>query len=741
MPLETDIRFGLLGPLTVRHGQTEVHVSGARQRTVLAALLLSANKIIEAAELADKVWDGAPPAAGLTTLRSYVMRVRRAIGPVLARRVMTCPPGYLISLNHDSELDIKRYATLCEHGRAAGRSGHWEKSAHYLREAIGLWRGRPLIDIPSDRLLSEHVAVLEESRLQALEWRIGADLHLGRHEDVLVELAGLVKAHPLREHLHACQIRALYHSGRESEALAAFHDARRLLMAELQVSPGAELLKLYHQILNREAVPAGARPPAITIGRVFASPCQLPVDLADYTGRDELVSYLTGIFAATADCSPGQGAKIVALVGMGGMGKTALAVHAAHLGRQHFPDGQLYAHLRGSSASPVEPTEVLARFLRDLGIGPESVPEGADERAAVYRGQLSDRRMLVMLDDARDIAQVRQLLPGGPGCAALITSRGSMFGLESSRTVELGPMNEPETRKLFTRIVGPRRASLEPEPVARLLGFCAGLPLAVRVAACRLASRPAWSVGTLLNRLVGQHDCLGELHVGDLSVREAFAVSYGNLPGPDARSSLNPARTFRMLALAAGSDISVPAAAALLAQPAEVTEQELELLVDLHLLESPCVSRYRFHDLLRIYARGCAFDEEDPGALRDAIRALHTWYLGTAQAAVQVISSSGPQAGVGGRPTGGEPPTFADRNQALAWAQAEQANLAACLQQAARLGSPGTARRLQAVLRQPYGRHGAQAMPARVDIARPATQWRQPPHSRRGEPPTLPVSP
>jgi hypothetical protein len=392
---------------------------------------------------------------------------------------------------------------------------------------------------------------------------------------------------------------------------------------------------------------------------------------------------------------------------MGGIGKTALAVHAAHLGRQHFPGGQLYAHLRGSSGRPAEPAEILARFLRDLGIGPAGIPDGVDERAAVYRGQLSDRRMLVVLDDARDSAQVRQLLPPEPGCAALITSRGSMFGLESSRIIELGPMTEREARKLFTRIIGSRRVGLEPQPVARLLDFCAGLPLAIRVAASRLASRPAWSVGTLTDRLVGNRDCLDELYIGDLSVRDAFAVSYSNLPRPDPQSNVNPARMFRMLVLPDGSDISVPAAAALLAQPAGVTEQELELLVDVYLLESPCVGRYRFHDLLRIYARERAFCEEGPGALRDAIRALHTWYLCTAHAAAWAISPRGPHTCVGCRPAGSEPLVFTDRGQALAWVQAERANLFASMQQAARLGSRDTARGLQAVLEELCARQGA----------------------------------
>lgn len=414
--------------------------------------------------------------------------------------------------------------------------------------------------------------------------------------------------------------------------------------------------------------------------RLRPAVAQLPADLADFTGRQKEVSFLTGLLAAgRAAGSPGA-VVTVAVTGAGGIGKTALAVHAAHQATTYFPDGQLYLDLRGSSTQPVAPAAALSRVLRDLGAEPTAAPLEEAERAARYRSITGGKKLLVVLDDARDAAQVRPLLPGGPGCAILVTSRRSLAGLESARPLHLDVMEEDDASALFARIAGPVRAASEAGSVRQVLATCAGLPLAIRIAAARLASRPGWTVRVLVSRLDHAQRPLDELRAGDLAVRTCFSASYESLR--QDHDGEVASRFFRLLGLAEGPDISLPAAAALAGTSAEVAEAALELLVDASVLQSPVSGRYRLHDLLRAYACERARDEEPADVRHAAIRRMLRWYLYTAAAAARIISPARPHPPLDGDEAGVAPLTFTGHDEALAWLDAEQANLVAAVSQA-----------------------------------------------------------
>ena len=389
---------------------------------------------------------------------------------------------------------------------------------------------------------------------------------------------------------------------------------------------------------SEAAAPArpGAPDPAPGSGPVIPRPSQLPTDIGDFTGRETPVEQLCALLLG-ADATSNPGAVPIAVVnGAGGLGKTTLAVHAAHRVRAQFPDGQLYVDLLGASAQPAQPGEVLARFLRDLGLEGDKVPAHDDERAALYRTRLTGRRVLILLDNARDAAQVRQLLPGSSSCAVLVTTRNRTPDLVSTRFVDLNVLEDSEALALFSRVVGPERAAAEPDATAEVLVACAGLPLAIRICAARLAARRQWRVGTLAARLRNEHRRLDELSIGDLAVRASFQVSYDSLRSPGR--GIDPARVFRLLGLWQGSSISLAAASALVEAAEDDTADALETLVDANLLESPAPDWYRFHDLLRVYATERAAAEEAESARSEAVGRLLRWYLDTAEAAANAVS-------------------------------------------------------------------------------------------------------
>jgi tetratricopeptide (TPR) repeat protein len=425
-------------------------------------------------------------------------------------------------------------------------------------------------------------------------------------------------------------------------------------------------------------------------------PAQLPADISDFTGRETHVGQLCALLlAANTARSPGA-VRIVVVNGAAGLGKTTLAVHAAHQVSVRFPDGQLYVDLQGASSQAVSPGEVLARFLRDLGIQGDKVPARDDERAALYRTTLAGRRVLILLDNAKDGAQVRALLPGSSSCAVLVTTRNRTADLAAMRFVDLNVLEDTEALELFSQVVGEERAAAEPDATAEILVACAGLPLAIRICAARLAARRQWKIATLASRLRDQHRRLDELTTGDLAVRVSFQVSYDSIRTVGRGG--DPARAFRLLGLWQGASISLQAAAALLGEPDDRVAEMLESLVDVNLLESPAPDWYRFHDLLRVYAIERAEAEESESLRTEAVRRLLMWYLSTAEAAAETVSPRRYQVAREPAACGSQPMAFADTGEALAWYDGERGNVVAATRQAAAAGMHDIAWRLPTTL-------------------------------------------
>jgi DNA-binding SARP family transcriptional activator/tetratricopeptide (TPR) repeat protein len=710
------VRFGVLGSLQVNGRDAAVP---GKQRIVLAALLLRANRVVALETLFDDLWDGAPPASARVTVQGYLRRLRRDLDGTAAQRIITREPGYLIKVS-DGELDLDVFTGLCDRARSAAAEGDWPAVTGHLEQALALWRGDPLADVPSGVLQRTEVPRLAELRLQALELRFTAELQLGRHAALVAELRRQTAAEPVREELHGLLMVALYRSGRQAEALEVYRSIYGALREELGISPGPRLRELHQRILAADPRLAGGQVPVAfsqaaevpaTSGEARGAtggalpgtaepsagapvPAQLPPGIADFTGRDEQV----GLLCDPLVSEPGEGRSgavvIFSVAGMGGIGKTALAVHAGHRLRDRFPDGQLYASLQ-SATSPRRPTQVLGELLRALGdVGP-SIPEGETERAARYRSLLADRRVLVVLDDARDAAQVRPLLPGGAGCAVIVTSRAALPGLAGAVRMGLDVLGEREARELFTAIVGSARAAAEPEAVAQVLACCAGLPLAVRIAASRLVSRPGWSIAYLAGRLAGERGRLAELAVGDLAVRASFEISYQALPagqsgGPGLIGCADPAWLFRLLGLTDAVVLSGGAVAALAGHPPAQPQDDppaelaaaLEILVDAHLVELPAPGRFRLHDLLRSYAADLARRTDPEQERTAAISQMLRWYGEQATRAALALAPRLPASDL----FPADLAAMADPAQATDWYETELASLRDAVGQAAELG-------------------------------------------------------
>jgi len=714
------MRFRLLGPVEVRAGEDWRGIGAPKWRSVLAALLIHPGQIVSADALIGELWRDEPPARAANLVSIYVLRLRRLMDDPDGHLLVTRAPGYLLRVAGD-DTDALLFEAMVREGRRAFAAGDPEGAASRLTEALGLWYGRPLADVPPTPLVEAEAERLSELRLGADELRITAELALGGHDQAVAGLRRLLADHPLREGLWLLLMRALDGAGRHAEALEAYGQARDAISGQLGVDPGAELRQLHADLLAKDTAPAGVitagvlNPPAEPAPeprqaregrRAALRPAQLPADIADFTGRDEQVKRLSDLLSGTGASGDPGAVRIAVVAGSGGLGKTSLAVHAAHRVRRRFPDGQLYVDLLGATAAPFLPGDVLARFLRDLGVDGRDIPVDEDERAARYRTTLARRRMLVVLDNARDAAQVRPLLPGSASSAVLVTTRSRMPDLASTKLVDLNVLDDDEALTLFVKVVGEERVAAEPEATAELLDACAGLPLAIRICAARLVTRSGWTIRAMAGRLTDEHRRLDEMRAGDLAVRASFEVSFTSLPPSTDKQGIDPARAFRLLGLWQGPSISAAAAAALFGVPEYSAEDALEVLVDTHLLESVATDRYRFHDLLRVYAAGRAEDDE-PAAERDAaITRLLTWYMRTADAAAAAVSPH--RYNIVLDPAGTDPPplAFAGVDDALAWYDSERANLVAATRQAAGSGLDEVAWRLPAPLFTMFNRRG-----------------------------------
>ncbi|GAA3980237.1 AfsR/SARP family transcriptional regulator [Streptomyces plumbiresistens] len=670
------LRFGVLGPVRAWRGEQPLTTGSPQQRALLAALLLREGRTATAAELIDALWGDEPPSQALAALRTYASRLRKVLDPgVLASE----SGGYAIRGLSDGALDLTVVQDLATEAEKAKNAGDLCHARDVLGRALALWDGEALAGVPGPYAEAQRVR-LEEWRLQLLESRLDMDLEQGCHAEAVSELTALTAAHPLRERLRELLMLALYRSGRQAEALAVYADTRRLLADELGVDPRPGLKDLQQRILQADPDLVEPSAPKAEPAATAVRPAQLPATVPDFTGRASFVSELGEVLAS----AEGRVMAVSALAGIGGVGKTTLAVHVAHQARSAFPDGQLYVDLQGAGSRAAEPETVLGAFLRALGTADSAIPDSLEERAALYRSVLDGRRVLVLLDNARDAAQVRPLLPGTEGCAALVTSRVRMVDLAGAHLIDLDVMSPDEALSLFTKIVGEERVASEREAALDVVAACGFLPLAIRIAASRLAARRTWTVSVLAAKLADERRRLDELQAGDLAVKATFELGYGQLEPAQARA-------FRLLGLADGPDMSVAAAAAVLDLPVEDTEDVLESLVDTSLLESAAPGRYRYHDLVRLYARACAERDEQPPSEREAaLSRLLDFYLATAAG---VYATERPGDRLVDHLAGTEYPglTFPDGRAARDWLYTEANCLLACARQSA--SGSGTLRR------------------------------------------------
>ncbi|MBG0830090.1 tetratricopeptide repeat protein [Planomonospora sp. ID67723] len=675
------LQFRVLGPVDLWRDGCSITVTGEKQRTLLAVLVMHAGQTVSRDRLLIALWGVEPPASARRLLHNYVWSLRRLLSDADALTRM--PTGYCLRLAPgDSDLEV--FLTTAQEGRRLAAAGEVEQAAQRFHQALALWRG-PALTGTSAELQSTDGSTLDEQRIAVLVERISADLALGRHTELVGELRRLVTDHSLHEPLRGLLMLALYRAGRQAEALAVFRELRQVLNAELGTEPGPDLQRLHQRVLAADpalqtASPASAPAPAMarhvtaeavsedpTLSAKAAGPCQLPRAVGDFTSRDDEVARLV---RATTGEEP-SAVVIDAIDGMAGVGKTALAVHAAHRLAARFPDGQLYVNLHGHTPGyqPLPPLDALRTLLRAVGVPAEKIPDNVEEAAAAWRSAMAGRRMLIVLDDAATADQVRPLLLGRPGSHLIITSRRRLADLEDVAVLSLDVLTPDQATALFTRIIGVERARAETQAVAEVVGLCGYLPLALRLAAARLLHRPAWTVRDLAVRLSDQQHRLRELRAGDRDVATAFAVSYEQLTAAQQRM-------FRLLSLVPGDDFDAYAAAALTGLAVHEAEQCLEELLDAHLLQQHTAGRYRFHDLLRDYAR----QESQTGAPQvegtGAPARLRDYYLATALRATQILGHRDPR-----RPLRTEPaaiadyPPLANADLATAWLETERGNL------------------------------------------------------------------
>ncbi|WSA50189.1 NB-ARC domain-containing protein [Nonomuraea fuscirosea] len=594
------MRFGVLGPLRIERGQAP---GPAKHRTLLAALLLSAREQVPVDRLMSVVWDDRPPASAESVLRVYVSALRKVVDGI-----RTVPGGYLLDVEPD-DVDCHRFERMVGEARRARAEGRVAQAAGGFGAALGLWRGQALADVESSVLRRTYGVPLEELRLTALEERVELDLRLGRGAEVVGELRALVGAHPLRERAWVRLIEALHQAGRRSEALSAYRDARRTLVEELGLEPGAELVAAHQRVLNdtpeagagagtrhrggvavRGGGPGGERGSSVVRGgqgRGGVAVDELPPDISDFAGREPVLGWIAAMVGERA-AAPVH----LVLHGPPGCGKSAVAVHAATA--LDLPDGRLYASL---GARP--PSAVLEDLLRSLGCPDGAVPPALDDRVRLYRSTTARRRLLVLLDDAADEAQVRPLLPTGPGSLTLVTSRSPLAGLEAARAYELGLLGEEEAVVMLAGVAGHERVRAEPEAALRIVRLCGHLPLALRIAGSRLARKPGWTLDHLAGRLGDERRRLDELSAGDLAVRGSLALGYRGLPDPERR-------LLRRLGALSAPDFAP-----------WVFGVDLEPLAEAGLLQSRGLDeagqeRFGWHDLTRLYAAE-RLSEEDGG--------------------------------------------------------------------------------------------------------------------------------
>ncbi|MFE7767207.1 BTAD domain-containing putative transcriptional regulator [Streptomyces sp. NPDC057438] len=687
------MEFLLLGPLVIRSGGNELRVPAARQRVILAALVLNANRVVPVDNIASFVWDGTPPPSAAATIRTYVMRLRQVLGKAGRARITTRAPGYLIELEED-ETDLGRFTAHRRTADALVQAGRTAEAAEELRRALALWRHDPLMDVPSRTLQDMEASHLQRLHLQTRIWCVDLDLELQRQAEILPELWQMVREHPLHEGLIGRLMLALFRSGQQPEALDLFQRTRAALIDQLGTEPGAELRAVQRRILRAEdepprhrACPEERHEARGGSGRSWPgwpTPAQLPQGVTDFTARTRETAVLGRLLRGKA---PAEGpATTVVINGAAGIGKTALALHAAHSVRGDFTDGQVYADLEGSTGNAAQPAEVLTRLLVGLGVPDVAVPTTMVNRSSLFRSLVADRRMLIVLDDAASAAQVRPLVPGSGASRVIVTSRHRLADLEGAHDVSLDALDEEASLELLERFVNRSRMDAERAAAHRLVEACAGVPLALRIVGSRLRSRPRRSLGALAHRLLEQRRLLDELHIGDLSVRTGLDAGYAALRGRSVHG-VDLAAAFRRLGAGNTPYVRGETAAVLLGCSRENAEDVLDVLVDAHLLREHDHSRYHLDALVRAYARERADAEDHPECQAETLRCLLRWYLHLLDRRVR--------PGRAGEPEG----TYLLRPPTVDWTDDDRAGLVEALAEAERTGVDLVGRRLVGELR------------------------------------------
>ncbi|MFL6160608.1 MAG: AfsR/SARP family transcriptional regulator [Jatrophihabitantaceae bacterium] len=713
------LRFDVLGPLRVWRGDVALPLGPVQRRVVLAVLLLQRNRAIGRQQVIDAVWGRAQPSHAVNLVQRHVSGLRMMLEPQRSARSSSelltwTGSGYLFKAPPGS-LDLDVFDNRLATARAARAVGELAKAAAELHAALQLWRG-PVCDGLSSPLLDAQRERLSERHISALEERIDLDLNLGNHQEVIAELRHLIAEHPLRERLRGLLMSALYRSGRQADALAAYQDARNHLREELGVEPAVALQRLQRQILaadpvlepaspaKRDSLEIEPSPPSMVPPRRV--PAQLPHGLAGFVGREAELDQLTALLPELGG-APASTVVITAIAGMAGVGKTALAVHWGHQCREHFPDGQLYVNLRGfdPAGSPMRPSEAITHLLAALQVAPEDIPDSLEEQAALYRSRTANRRVLIVLDNARDAEQVRPMLPGTAGSMVVITSRNdltSLAAVDGAFTLTVDLLSPAEARGLLSRRLGERRVEQEPEAIESIIASCDRLPLALSIVAARAMRTPRYPLAALADQLRRTPGALDALDGGDhaANVRAVFSWSYQQLSQPAAR-------LLRVLGLHPGPDISPVTMASMSGMVAAEREAALLELLRANLVSEPTPGRFALHDLLRAFAAEQAERQDSADSRIEAVRAMLDHYLQTALRADQLLDTNRAETVrllPFATPPDQEP--LADLSEALAWFGAEWQALSAALRLSARLGFDDHAWRLASSLASFLDRRG-----------------------------------
>jgi DNA-binding SARP family transcriptional activator len=594
----TDLEYRLLGPLTVLVDGEPIPVRGKRQQVVLAVLVLEANRVVPVERLVEAVWGDEPPATARSQIQMAVSELRRGFaGYTDHKPIVRHPAGYSLEAPPES-IDVLRFERSVAAARDAVRRGDLEAGVRQFRQALAMWSAGEAAAGLSPRVVQAAAVRLNEQRLAAVEECLEFELRLGRHHDVIAELRELVAVHPLREALHAHLMVALYRAGRQAEALEAYRDAHRVLAEEHGLDPGKQLAALEQAILTNDPALNPTRQPAElpTLGSQPV-PRQLPAAVPDFVGRVSEVTTLCTTLSRAANAGS-SGVEVIVISGAGGVGKTTLAVHVAHQMIDAFPDGQLFARLRGVDAQPVRSKQVLEEFLRSLGVNPAALPESVEELAAEFRSRLAGSQVLIVLDEVATVDQVAPLLPGGAGCAVVITSRRPLHGLSGASRIDLDVLEPEASLALLARVIGADRVDAESAAAQRLADACSHLPLALRIAAAKLSVRRHWSIDRMVERLSDERRRLDELALEGVGVRASVAFSHQMLSDRGRRLLL-------LLSLLGATDFGDWVAAPLLDVDIDTGTDAVQELAEASLVIVETTGRqprYRLHDLVRIFA-------------------------------------------------------------------------------------------------------------------------------------------